>query len=81
MDEKTVLELIIIGYYSDWFFDVFLTQITLAVKNNLAILIFVALKWKSFSSFTKNKWDDRASNWLVQKLTRSEKEKKNEETI
>ena len=67
---KTVLDMLILGYYSDWFFDVLLTQITLAVKNNLALLLVIAYKWQDLSKLTKNKWDDRASNWLVQKLTR-----------
>ena len=61
--------------YSDWFFDVFITKFTLAIKNNLALLLLIAISWQKLSAMTKNTWDDRASNWLIQKLT-GKKEKK-----
>lgn len=73
---SSFLDLVIQGYYSDWFFDVLLTQLTLAIKNNLALLLVVAYKWQDVSKLTKSKWDDRASNWLVQKLTRKKGEVK-----
>lgn len=65
-----ILENIIAGVYSDWFFNVFMTKATLAIKNNLALLLFISFYFVKFSRWTKNKWDDRASNWLMQKLTR-----------
>lgn len=80
MEEK-FLDLLIQGYYSDWFFNVFLTNLALGVKNNLALLLLLAGSWVKISQLTKAKWDDKASKWLMRRLTRiKEGEKENEKT-
>ena len=70
---NNVLDLIISGYYSDWFFNVFMTNVTLAVKNNLAILIVFSYCFYKFSKWTKWKWDDTLSLWLRNKITKQNK--------
>jgi hypothetical protein len=75
---------IINGAYSDWVFNVFLTKVTLAVKNNLALLLLIAVSWKKVANLTKTQWDDKVAGWLVGKLTgvKSKMEgTKNEKTI
>lgn len=67
--ENGFLNLLINGYYSDWFLNIFMTNVALAVKNNLALLLLLVGTWAKFSDYTKNKWDNKASNWLMQKLT------------
>jgi len=68
MNEPDVLSLIISGHYSDWFFNVFMTNITLAMKNNLALLLVVSYYFVKFSKLTKNQWDDNLAEWFRNKL-------------
>lgn len=75
------LTLLIQGHYSDWVFNVFLTNITLGVKNNLALLLLLVGTWVKFSRFTDTKVDDKASNWLMRKLTGFKKEGEKNEKI
>lgn len=69
MTEPDLMFLIISGYYSDWFFNVFMTNVTLALKNNLALLMVVTFYLVKFSKLTKNTWDDKIANWLRNKVT------------
>ena len=72
MAEKTILDLIIAGYYSDWFFNVFMTNVALAVKNNLSLLIVFSYYFLKFSKLTKIKWDDKLALWFRNKLVKKE---------
>lgn len=67
---QSVWDLIAQGYYSDLFFNKWTPYIGVALRNNLALLLLIAIGWHKFSKFTKGKWDDKASNWLVNFLTR-----------
>ena len=67
---ENIIANIVAGTYSDWFFNVFMTQVALAIKNNLALLIIITGYGVKFSKLTKNTWDDRAANWVYSKLTR-----------
>ena len=70
MIEPDVLSLLISGHYSDWFFNVFMTNIALAMKNNLALLLFFSYYFVKFSRLTKNQWDDKLADWFRNKLIR-----------
>ena len=74
--EKEILPLLINGHYTDWFFNVFITNFTLAIKNNLSLLLLFAITWSKIAKKTKNTWDDRLSGWLVNTLTGFKKPKK-----
>lgn len=67
---QDVWDLIAQGYYSDLFFDKWTPYIGSVLKNNISLILVFAFAWQKVSRLTRNKWDDRASNWLVQKLTR-----------
>ena len=69
MFDSDMLKLIISGHYSDWFFNVFLTNIGLTIKNNIAVLLLFAGIWVKISKLTETKVVDKASNWLMKKLT------------
>ena len=70
MVDTTVIESIISGQYSDWFLDVFMTNVSLAIKNNLAILVILSYIFVRFARWTKWKWDDTLALWLRKKLAR-----------
>ncbi|RLB87322.1 MAG: hypothetical protein DRH26_15865 [Deltaproteobacteria bacterium] len=74
------LPLLIQGYYSDWVFNVLLTNLSLGVKNNLALLLLLAGIWVKISKYTTTKADDEASSWLMQRLTRMKEGAKDEKT-
>ena len=69
--EDSFLTLLISGHYSDWFLNVFMTNITLAIKNNLAVLLVFAFYFHKYSVMTKNKYDDKISAWIDKKLGRT----------
>jgi len=65
---EELINLIISGHYSDWFFDTFLTQFTIAIKNNLAFLLLFAMVFKKLSKLTTNNLDDKIIDWIIVKL-------------
>ncbi len=71
------LPLLIHCYYSYWVFNFLLTNLALGVKNNFALLLLLAGIWVKISKYTTTKADDKASSWLMQRLTRM-KEGENE---
>lgn len=66
---EELLALIISGHYSDWFFNVLMTNITLAIKNNLSLLLIISFYFAKFANATKNTWDNKISDWIRNKLT------------
>jgi len=64
-----IWSLIASGYYTDLFFDKWTPFIGQAIKNNISLLLLFAITWQKVSKMTKNTWDDRASNWLFNKLS------------
>ena len=72
MPELTFIDLLIQGYYSDWFFNVFMTNLTLAMKNNLSLLMVISYYFVKFSKLTKNTWDDKLAEWFRNKLIKKE---------
>jgi len=74
MDE--ILTAIIIGQYSDWFFDVFMTNSVKAILNNFALLWIIAKLFQKGSKLTKNKYDDWVAGKMISFLSRFRKTKK-----
>ena len=67
--EISILQNIINGTYSDWFVNEFLVQSVLAINNNITILLIFGGLWVKVSSYTRGKWDDKASGWFMRKVT------------
>ncbi|MCP4366787.1 MAG: hypothetical protein GY797_01545 [Deltaproteobacteria bacterium] len=75
---QDVWSLIASGHYTNLFFDKWTPFVGMAIKNNISLLLLIAVTWVKISKLTKNKWDDRASNWLFGKLTGFKKPKEKE---
>lgn len=69
------IDLITNGYFNDWFFDVFLTEISLAIKNNAALLLILLISFQKIAEITENKLDDKISSWLMKKFTQIKNKK------
>lgn len=64
------LPLIISGHYTTWVFNVIFVQGSLFVVNNFALLWLIAISWQKFAAKTAATWDDKASNWFVNWLSK-----------
>lgn len=61
---ETIIQNIILGVYSDWFFQEFLAKVWTALMSNFALLWLIAISFQKFSKKTKNTWD----NYLADKF-------------
>jgi len=69
--EFNFLDKIISGFYSNWFFDVFMANIAVTIKNNLPILMIFSYYFLKISKLTNNTWDDKAAEWLHTKVNKA----------
>ena len=63
-----LLEGLIDGSFSTWFFSVFLGNISLIFIRNFALIYGAAQAFVWFSGFTDNTKDDKISAWLLKKI-------------
>lgn len=71
---QPILDNIMNGVYSDWVFNVLFTKVAIALRNNLDLLLLLALTWQKLAKYTEAKWDDKLTTKIVNFLTRKKKE-------
>lgn len=60
-----IINLIISGYYSDFFFNIFVTQFMICIQNNFALLMLFAVTAVKMSKLTNNLFDDKIANYIL----------------
>ena len=51
-----------------------MVDVTLAMKNNLALLLVISWLFLKFARWTKWKWDDALAVWFRNKITKTSDE-------